>query len=390
METIIKILLTMSVGVFGAVGKSNENAVAVSKSNLSSQASTVVLGALASSDPYYRVRGIEVVAESKTAELMPMVEKLLGDDYRPVRFAAALAVGDMRYYQAKGKLKKLIELADDNTKIAAAYGLAKMGDKSHIVLIRKALKSNDQNIKANAAMLLGKLADVKSVKDLQNVFIDQKASDAAMFQAAEAIAKIYNYCIDSRGSISDHAKNYENITPQSYRGIYQRLWTLLISKHPDDRKFGVGAMAALGTSEAKQAILTMLYDENLEVRLIAAMELGKMGDDSGQNDVVDALTKPLEQIDVEAMQRAYEYGQKKKQADNTEDQENVEKKPVFRPVNRTTKEYEQTQQRAKTLSALAIGYIKTDDVTKFLPELINDGSKEVSLAAAQSVLSLDK
>ena len=60
--------------------------------------------------------------------------------------------------------------------------------------------------------------------------------------------------------------------------IYPKLWTRLISAYADDRVIGIRAMGALGTDEAKNAIVTMLDDPVPEVRLAAAEQLGRLGD----------------------------------------------------------------------------------------------------------------
>ena len=59
-----------------------------------SKALRIIQGALADNDPLVRVHAIEVVASTRQLKLMPQVHRLLQDKFVPVRFAAALAVGD--------------------------------------------------------------------------------------------------------------------------------------------------------------------------------------------------------------------------------------------------------------------------------------------------------
>ena len=329
------------------------------KEECKKQAISIIANGLSDTDPQFRGKAVEVVSNARLNELMPRVEKLMGDDYVPVRFTAAIAVGDMKYDNSMAALRKLVEVGDDTSKIAAAYALAKLGDKRNVPIIHEALTSTDQNLKANAALLLGKLGNKDDIAVLYKVLGDVTASDAALFQAAESIAALGD------------------------AGIYSRLWTMLISKHPDDRIIGVRAMRALGTAQAKEAILTMFYDEVLEVRLVAAAELGKLGDSSGYTEVVDAITKPLSQIDQEAMERAYSY---RKKDDKDGAKQDKESRMLFQPVYRTTEEYEQAVERAKILAALAIGYIKDNTLDAYLPKLLTDPSRDVRIAAAQSVM----
>ena len=107
---------------------------------------------------------------------------------------------------------------------------------------------------------------------------------------------------------------------------------------------GVRAMGALGTENAKNALITMLGDEVPEIRLAAAAELGKLGDTRGEIEVLDVFTKNL-----------------------TADMD------------------EQGKERINRLTAMAIGQIKTKSLNKFLPQLLNNPSKSVRLAAAKAV-----
>jgi HEAT repeat protein len=127
--------------------------------------------------------------------------------------------------------------------------------------------------------------------------------------------------------------------------IYQKLWAMLISKYADDRVCGIRAMGALGTSKARDSLSTMLKDDLTEVRLVAAEQLGNLGDISGEKVVVDALTKDTA---------------------NAQDQE--------------------TKFRIQTLAALAIGQIRTPTLKKFLPELLKSEFQFARLAAAKAVL----
>ena len=69
---------------------------------------------------------------------------------------------------------------------------------------------------------------------------------------------------------------------QMYRS---KLWALLISKFADDRVDGIQGMGALNTAESRNAIVTMLQDDVIEVRLAAAEQLARLGDKRGEEQV---------------------------------------------------------------------------------------------------------
>jgi HEAT repeat protein len=253
---------------------------------------------------------------------MPAVEKLLGDDYVPVRFAAALAVGDMKYYPAKNKVRRLLVAPDENTKVAAAYAMSKLDPASKIYfeVIKKTVRSKDQTVRANAIVLLGKSGD-RSV--LEVLYRALKASDSGSkvrFQTVEALARLGD------------------------EEVFGKLWAMVLSTYADDRIMGIKAMGALATPKAKEVLITKLDDELLEVRLAAAEQLGILGETIGEAEVLDVFGKRLR---------------------NGLRGEDLERINVF--------------------TALAIGEICTPSVRKFLPQLLGNESKTVRIAAAKGV-----
>jgi HEAT repeat protein len=290
-------------------------------SELLPEAEQIIQEGLSDSDPLIRTNTIEVIAATKQVKFMPKVERLLlGDDFVPVRFAAALAVGDLKYSLAENSVKKLLNDKEENVNIAADYALCKLGASIDFELVRKATASSDQTVRANAAFLLGKSGDKNSLKVLYWALRNKDSDDKVRFNAVEAISRLG----DER--------------------IYPKLWAMLISIYADDRVMGVKAMGALGTEEAKNALITKLDDDVLEVRLAAAEQLGMLGETTGEAEVLKVFTKNLTS--------------------------GLDKKEL---------------ERVNTLTARAIGQIKTANLTKFLPQLLKTESKLVRITAAQAV-----
>jgi HEAT repeat protein len=212
---------------------------------------------------------------------------------------------------------------DKNVQIVAAYAMYKLGHKEYLKVFRDAITSEDQTVRANGSLLLGKSGDRSTLtqRSLWWTLQRKDSNDKTRFQAAEALAMLGD------------------------EQIYPKLWAMLISAYADDRVMGIRAMGALGTKRAKNAIVTMLDDAVLEVRLAAAEQLGKLGDPLGEKQVREVytnnLTRGLTGEDLE---------------------------------------------RVRVLTALAIGQIGTEPLKKYLPELLGDASKFVRIAAAKAVL----
>jgi len=281
----------------------------------------IIRDGLADENPIIRSHAIEVVSATGAKELVPIVAKLLKDDLAPVRFAAAIVVGDMQYLAGEYTVRRLLNDKDGNAKIAAAYALTKLGRGNYSDIVRTALKSKDQTVRANATMLLGKLGDKSDIELLYRVRRRSDSADKVSIQALEAIAMLGD------------EKVY------GARSLY-----LLISENADDKVMGIRILGALATAEAKNAIKTMLYEDIPEVRLCAAEQLGRLGDTSGQPEVVE----------------------------------------YFRKISRNPDE----PSIANSMATMAIGRIGGDALTVYLPRLLRSRSRLIRLIAAQSVLLL--
>jgi HEAT repeat protein len=284
-------------------------------------AEKAVSAGLKSSDGRVRANAIEVVSAGKKGVFLPKIVELLNDEVVLVRFAAAVALGDLQYEKGENQLQQLLNSPDLNVKAAAAYAFCRLGEKQYLSIIEKAAQTDDQTVKANAAMLLGKLKSKESLPILCSLKDSEDSSDAVAFEATEAIARIGD------------------------EKIYPKIWTMLISVYADDRYRGTYAMGAFGGAKGANALLTMLDDEVIEVRLAAAEQLGALGDVSGEFVVLEYLANPPQQ----------------------------EKTVV---------------EKRNALAALAIGQIGTEKLIEHLPKLLKNNSPVVRLAAAKSIFML--
>jgi HEAT repeat protein len=294
---------------------------AVTVDNLMPEALQIIQAGLADPDPQLRANAIEVVAATKQIKLMSKVQRLLEDEVVPVRFLAVLAVADLEYSPAKIQIQRLLKDRDENVRIAAVYAMTRFGYPENFAGFRNAIASEDQTVRANAALLLGKSGNTDALRFLYWALQREDSSDKVRFQAVESIAMLGD----------------ERILP--------KLWAIVYSGYADDRIVGIRAMGALGTTKAKDVLITKLDDDILEVRLAAAEQLGKLNDPIGEPEVLEVFEKNL-----------------------TAD---LDKKDL---------------ERVKVLTTLAIGQIGTDTLKKFLPQLLTDESKSVRIAAAKAVL----
>jgi HEAT repeat protein len=248
-------------------GVSTDNSA---NNDLTAEATKIILEGLSSSNSQVRVNAIEMAAATNTPQFMAGVQQMTKDELVLIRFASAVAIGDAKYSVAKNDVAQLLKDNDENVRMAGSYALVMLGgSKSYSQQIRTALTDRDQQVRANAAFLLGKIGDKNALPLLYQVIQDETSDEKVRLNAIEAIA-----------GLGDEK-------------IYQKLWAMLISAYADDRVFGIRAMGTLGTSRAKDSLLTMLKDEVPDVRLVAAEQLGSLGDTAGEKIVANALTHDI-------------------------------------------------------------------------------------------------
>lgn len=290
--------------------------------SLKPRAVEILRESLRHENPYIRNHAIEVAADTQQKDMMAEIIRLGDDPAVAIRFAAVTAAGDMLCVGCEQDVRKHLRDEDENVRLAAAYSLVKLNYPEFHESLRQAVNHEDQTVRANAVLLIGKAGNRDDLEILYKIIRDDRADEKVKLQAIDSIARLK----DTR----------------LYRS---KLWALLISKYADDRVMGIRGMGALGTIDAKNAIITMLGDDIPEVRLCAAEQLGRLGDKTGRDEVAGYLAKnsDLNQPDM-----------------------------------------------ATLLAVMAIGRIGTPDLAAYLPKALNSRSEMVRLSGAQSVLLLAK
>jgi HEAT repeat protein len=273
-------ILAIAAGVFAMDGrKASKNDKLFSPRD---HAIEIIKEAASDRNPLIRLGAIEAIVICRCGELYPLIEQGLADDVDAVRFGAALAVGDLGYGKAAGKVSDMFESSDQNEKIAAAYALLKLGDNDmdyHKAIV-SALQSSDDTLSANAALIMGKLRAKKYIGLLRWAFQNKQGQEKTQIQAIESLAML------------------------GYTDIASKAWALMISKRADDRVMGVITMYHLNTYDARNAIKTMLEDDILEVRLIAAGRLEALNSSDGREVITQFFEEDVKKLSGEDRARA--------------------------------------------------------------------------------------
>ena len=324
------LLICLVIFTFSGCGQLKDPAKEMSETQIA--AYQIISDALSSDIPFEKVNAIEVVAVTGQRNFLPKVTQLLQDPYVPVRFASAIAIGDLQYKTALNMVNQLLRDNDPNVVVAASYAMYKLGYPDYIEVLKDSAQNNKSLVvKANAALLLGKSGDRNSIQLLHQLMSDPTLEDnvgssgmvGLGYQAAEALATL--------GDTS----------------IIDKIWAMQYNTYVDIRLIGIRSMGALGTPQAENALMGLLSDPVTEVRLAAAAQLGKMKNLVGENVVLDVLKN-----------------------NNLNNIANIQSRELI-SIN--------------ILTALAIGEIGTPKLTKFLPDFLKNESPFVRIAAAKAV-----
>ena len=275
-----------------------------------------------------RTSAIEAVATARLLNFVPQVHLLMRDPVVPVRFSALVAMGDLQYTPAQPDCQQIFSepREDANVKLAAAYALVRMGQTGYLEPLRQGLNDTQPSVRSNAAFLIGKAGDQESLERLHQILTAPDTDEQTSRQIIDSLAQLH----DNR--------------------IYKTLWAQLISLFADDRIQGIRGMGYLGHNQAQKAIATKLNDDIPEVRLAAAEELAKFGDNQGEPVIMDILRHQLNEQTTGP------------QADDTD------------------------RVRLYVMASMAIGRINSEPARRYLPKLLHDPSPFVRIAAAEAVL----
>src|SRR5579862_2862058 len=82
------------------------------------------------SDPLLRVHSLEAMRDANATAHQAEIVSALADQEPRVRFAAALACGEMRIAAARQRLLSIAEDPSENVRVAVRFALHKLGDTS--------------------------------------------------------------------------------------------------------------------------------------------------------------------------------------------------------------------------------------------------------------------
>jgi HEAT repeat protein len=210
-----------------------------------------------------RVHGLEAIRAANLADGIPEILDGLRDPEPVVRFAAALAAGELRVRDAQPILLDIVYDPSGSVRAAVRFALHRLGDTRFSHDLENLSQDPQPIVRSNAAMVLGLLGEKSAAKILRPMLKDPVF--AVREQAAEALWRLG----DEEG--------------------LEELIGLSISAHPDDQMIGLLALAEPRDQNVRQHIrgALVVVDRGgeasgyTECALVAARAMGMLGRDEG-------------------------------------------------------------------------------------------------------------
>ncbi len=225
-------------------------------------ARTTLLQSAQDKDPVTRANAVEAVSTTLGADAGEVYIQSLSDQFPVVRFASAMAIGDVKYAPALSMLRKMVQdnktepqRAEPDKRVFCAliYALHELGDDSKTGELAALLYDDQPEVRMDAAMVMGKMGAVSAIGPLNGVLSNER-EEAVKIQLTESLAMLG----DSRS-----AEVLEAFT----KGYFLDLRLL--------------AIAAIGRTGSERAIRVLkeltAVREPARVRVKAAGELARLG-----------------------------------------------------------------------------------------------------------------
>ena len=145
--------------------------------------------------PQLRANAIEGL-QFAPQHLDPLVRHGLVDENRGVRFVAAMTLGEHRMKDIAHLLEPLLRYESESVHAAALYGLKRCGKQVDLSPLATLILSDDPEVRANAALVLGDLGNASAVPVLQRAVgrgmsrVNAAKIKLVDLQIAEALVKL--------------------------------------------------------------------------------------------------------------------------------------------------------------------------------------------------------
>ena len=268
--------------------------------------------------PVVRCQAIEALRRAAPEEGLPWIRSALHDEAAGVRFAACVALGELRDGGSRTRFENLLSDPNPSVQLAAVFALHRLGDTRQSSQLAEALLyDRDSGVRRNAVLLLGLLGEPGAVKLLARVMED--SDEGLRLQALESMARLGSpqaceqllfHAHSGLGARETFAVNaLAETQDRRFFDLYQE--RLRRARHPETRMAAARALGLLGDpaglAEARRLLVfdrpdrsaAVAKDDSPEVQIVrvrqlAALALGAIGRSDALPDLARAIHEPYD------------------------------------------------------------------------------------------------
>ncbi len=309
-------------------------------------AQSAIRQAAESESPQTRIYAIKSLADTLGDQAGGVYVQALGDPDPGVAFAAAIAIGDIRYAPAKDKLLKIAEAQgpDKRLLVGAIYALHQIGHTQYTSWLGRLLMHNEPEVRGLAAMVMGKMGNTSAIQPLKYRLVYE--GEARSTQSIQVVLRVKLEIVKALARLGDPAS-------------LQRLQAYARQPYSDMQVVAAESMVELNAPNTVDTLGALVDDEqHPRVRAKAMGGLERLGyhKDAYFNYLYEAARRP-EQVLAEA------YG---------DSQEITEDDAVW----------------LQQIAAESLGWTGRKEAVGLLHRLLQSSSGLVRTAAAMSLLRL--
>ncbi|MBK8914536.1 MAG: HEAT repeat domain-containing protein [Phycisphaerales bacterium] len=215
-----------------------------------------------------RCNAMEALARVAPRAGAEAIRQNLRHDAAIVRYAACVAIGDARITAALDDVLRLLRDREPRVVLGAAFAAYRCGEARQAeVLVKTLAQGTDEGLRADAALLIGRLGEKSAVRRLRFT-VSTDRSTRVIITAYGALAAL------GESDAVDRLIEYAQGAAETR----------------------VLALLALADNPAERARDTLLYrmrqrGEYIQARLLAARALGRLGSKEGLNLAMQAATQ---------------------------------------------------------------------------------------------------
>ncbi|MFI5380824.1 MAG: HEAT repeat domain-containing protein [Tepidisphaerales bacterium] len=237
---------------------------------------------LTHNDETVRAHAIEAFKDSMGPAGRQVYINALRDQSSLVRFAGAMAIGEVRLAEAKPLLVPLLTDADPSVQVASIFAMHRLGETKYSVGLERSLGSPDKWTRANTCMVLGRLGEKSAVKILKPALRDSPVE--VRLQAAEALGRrgdedglAFLVATTISGNPGHQLVGILALAGPKDTRVIDHVRAGLSSTYQEVVLVTARALAMLGSNEAYDKALAATTSTDARQRSLAALALGASG-----------------------------------------------------------------------------------------------------------------